>query len=221
MPETQIIVEISTIIIFILTFILAVYLTRNYLVKKRRNLLFWSAGLWLFALGVIIETLFAAGVYNEFLIGAYLFIVALLVNALALGSVELFGNETLRRSYYIFSVITLILLLYTLLATNIGNLLINYVVAVPLSVFLTITSSLVTFPAAALLIVIAAVSFRKTGNKKMLSIIAGVVVVSIAGSLYIAQFPAFLYYSEFIGILLLWFGFFDFNLLKNKVAAKR
>jgi hypothetical protein len=37
------------------------------------------------------------------------------------------------------------------------------------------------------------------------------VVVSVAGSLYLVQFPAFLYYSEFIGILLLWLGFFDFS----------
>ncbi len=46
-----------------------------------------------------------------------------------------------------------------------------------------------------------------TASKKMLSIIAGVIIVSIAGSLYIVHFPAFLYYSEFIGISLLWFGF--------------
>lgn len=49
----------------------------------------------------------------------------------------------------------------------------------------------------------------------MLSIIAGVVIVSIAGSLFIAQFPAFLYYSEFIGILLLCLGFFDYKSLRK------
>ena len=48
----------------------------------------------------------------------------------------------------------------------------------------------------------------------MLSIIAGVVVVSIAGGLYIAAVPVFLYYSEFVGIILLWFGFFSFKKAK-------
>jgi hypothetical protein len=56
-----------------------------------------------------------------------------------------------------------------------------------------------------------AVSYRKTRNKKLLSIIAGVIVVSIAGTLYIVAFPAFLYYAELAGIALLWLGFVDFK----------
>ena len=54
----------------------------------------------------------------------------------------------------------------------------------------------------------------------MLSIIGGVVAVAAVGSLYTAQFPAFLHYSEFVGILLLWFGLFDFNAAKKKVTAR-
>ena len=62
---------------------------------------------------------------------------------------------------------------------------------------------------------IAAISYKRTRSKKMLSIIAGVIVVSIAGTLYIASFPEFLYFSEFIGILLLWAGFFDAGTFKR------
>lgn len=58
-----------------------------------------------------------------------------------------------------------------------------------------------------------------TWNPKMLATIAGVVIVAIAGSLYIAQFPAFPYYSEFIGILLLWLLFFDIPFRKRKNEA--
>ena len=32
-------------------------------------------------------------------------------------------------------------------------------------------------------------------------------------TLYIAAYPAFLYYAEFIGIVLLWIGFVDFRYL--------
>jgi hypothetical protein len=78
----------------------------------------------------------------------------------------------------------------------------------------------VTFPAAIILILIAALSYRKTRNPKLISIIIGVVVVSVAGTLYIVQFPAFLYYAEFIGILLLWIGFVDFSLIKKMFTRK-
>ncbi len=70
-----------------------------------------------------------------------------------------------------------------------------------------VSSSFVSFPAAFFIILIAALSYKKSRNIKLLSIIAGVIVVSIAGTLYIAAIPVFLYYAEFIGILLLWIGF--------------
>ncbi|MEM3426614.1 MAG: hypothetical protein QXI42_12560 [Thermoproteota archaeon] len=73
-----------------------------------------------------------------------------------------------------------------------------------------------TFPAAAVIIIFAALSYRQRHSLKMLSIIAGIIIVSIAGTLYIASFPEFLYYSEFICILFLWLGFFNFGLLKKR-----
>ena len=55
--------------------------------------------------------------------------------------------------------------------------------------------------------VTAAKSYLQKHNPRMLSIILGVIVVATAGSLYIAAIPELLYYSEFIGMVLLWFGF--------------
>jgi hypothetical protein len=40
-------------------------------------------------------------------------------------------------------------------------------------------------------------------------------------TLYIAAFPAFLYYAEFIGILLLWMGFVDFKTLMVKKGVRQ
>ncbi len=141
------------------------------------------------------------------MIKSYLTAVAFLVSFLALGSTALLKNRKIFNYYAIFFILSAAFVVYSLITANIGNILTNYVVFGVLPVLVVISSSIMTFPAAGILIAVAVISYRKTSNKKMLSIIAGVVVVTIAGSLYIAHFPAFLYYSEFIGILLLWLGF--------------
>jgi hypothetical protein len=208
---SQEIVELSTTVMIALSVILAVFLTKNYLEKHSKNYLFWSIGLWLFALSVGQEFLFSAGYYSEFMIRSYLVIVAVLVESLALGSIQLIERKQIKNYYYAFSVLSTFALAYFLGTEKIGNILDNYVVYGVLPLGVVVASSLITFPAAIVLIVTAALTYRRTKNNKLLSIIAGVVIVSIAGSLYIAQFPAFLYYSEFIGIALLWLGFFEFR----------
>ena len=217
----QQIVEFSTAVTFVLAAILAVFLTQNYLQRRSKSYLFWSIGLWLFALSVFEEFLFSSGYYGESLIRSYLGIAAILVEFLALGSIQLVKSSRVRIAYYLFCVASTVALGYFLGTETIGNILVSYVVsgAPPLSI--VTVSSIITFPAAIVLIATAALSYRKTRNPKMLSIIAGVVIVAIAGSLYIAQFPAFLYFSEFIGILLLWLGFFNFHSGKesNEAAA--
>ncbi len=210
-------VEFSTSLILVLTIMLALFLTQNYMKKRMRSYLFWSLGLWFFALGVALEILFSAGYYTELLIRSYLGIVAVLVELLALGSLQLVKGRPVKTSYYAFSVASGVALAYFLATETVGNILKSYVVAGSPPLGDLVASSVITFPAAAVLIATAALTYRKTHSRKMLSIIAGVVVVSIAGSLYIASFPAFLYYSEFFGIVLLWLGFFDFS--RNKKTA--
>ncbi|EQD66108.1 conserved hypothetical protein, membrane [mine drainage metagenome] len=169
--------------------------------------MFWSIGMWFFTIGVLLEIVFAAGIYSEALIAIYLFTAVLVVESLALGSMQLIKSAVLKRSYYIYSIAATALLAYSLYTSNIGNVILHHIVFGLLPTFIVIASSIITFPAAIILIAIAAMSYMHKHSMKMLSIIAGVLVVSVAGTLYIAAFPAFLYYSEFIGILLLWAGF--------------
>ena len=204
---SQAFVEFSTLLILVLTLGLAIIMSYRYVRKHSKPLLYWSTGMWFFAIGVLLEVIFAFGIYSEFLIALYLFIVVMVVESLAIGSMQLIKSIKLKSSYYIYSIITTVLLAYSLYASNIGNVITNHIVFGALPIFIVITSSIVTFPAAAILIAIAAISYLHRHSAKMLGIIAGVVVVSIAGTLYIAAIPAFLYYSEFIGILLLWLGF--------------
>jgi hypothetical protein len=206
----QQVVEFSTALTFVLAAILSASLTQNYFQRRSKSYMFWSIGLWLFALSVLEEFLFSSGYYGEALIRSYLGIAVILVEFLALGSIQFVKSSKLKTVYYIFSVAATVALGYFLGTETIGNILDNYVVygTIPLSI--VTVSSIITFPAVIVLIVTAAFSYRRTKNPKMLSIIVGVVITAIAGSLYITQFPAFLYYSEFIGILLLWLGFFNF-----------
>jgi hypothetical protein len=65
------------------------------------------------------------------------------------------------------------------------------------------------------LIGVSAIGYMRTKRKNLLWIILGVLIVGIGGTLYIAAFPAFLYYVEFIGLVMLWLGFFDLNIIKK------
>ncbi|HUC38788.1 MAG TPA: hypothetical protein VL944_01520 [Candidatus Acidoferrum sp.] len=210
----QTVVQFSTVAIFALTFVLSFFITREFYSKRSRSLMFWSLGLWMFALAALLEIVFAYGIYNQPLIKLYLFVVALVVEFLALGSANLLKSKAVIRYYYIFCLVTTAALGISLIPAAIGNILVTYVVYGALPLLITITSSAIALPAAGVLIAIAALSFSKTRNPKMLSIIAGVVIVSIGGLLYITVFPVFLYYSEFIGIVLLWLGFFDLKMLR-------
>lgn len=199
----------TVVFILIASTLLALQLTLKYEKSKRKAkpLFWWSAGLWLFALGVLLELLFAFGIYSEFLIAVYLFIVGILVLCLSLGSIELAHNNRIKLVYKTFSVIAALLLLGSLVVSPVGNIITDYVVYGNLPLLVIITSIVVTFPASAVLIVMAAKSYMVKRNLGMLAIIAGVIIVAIAGTLYVVSVPEFLYASEFFGILLLWIGF--------------
>ncbi len=200
-------VTLSTIIIFLLSAGLTFFILRKYLKTKKLNLLYWSVGLVVFTVAVLLEILMANKIYSELIIDLYLFLVAVLVQFLVLGSFALYNNKKFLSYYYIYSVLATVFLIVTLVLYPVGNIIKEHIVFGVLPLGVTISSSFVTFPAAAFIILIAAISYKKFKSKKLLSIIAGVIIVAIAGTLYIAAIPVFLYYAEFIGILLLWLGF--------------
>lgn len=206
-PELQIIVVFSTILISAATFILARKLIVAYAAKRIPSYLLWGIGVWLFGLAAFLEAEFALGVYSAALIDFYLFIVVLLVQFLSFGSIELIKNKTYRKAYYAFSFAMIVAVALSIVFTASGNLMQNYVVALLPSIPVVITSSIATTAASVVLVVVAGKSYLQKHNPKMLSIIAGVVVVAIAGSFYIASVPELLYYSEFFGMVLLWLGF--------------
>jgi hypothetical protein len=207
--NSEIIVLASTIGITLISAYLSLLLFGNYKEKKALSYLFWGIGLALFALGTFIEALFAIGTYSSGLAKIYLFVVALLVVTLGEGSIMLVKSRAIKYTYSMFALFVSLLMIYTLASSQVGNIISNYIVYGILPMPVVIASSIATFPASLVIIAVAALSYAKTRNKKMLSIIVGVIIVSIAGTLYIVQFPVFLYYAEAIGIVLLWIGFYS------------
>jgi hypothetical protein len=208
-------VEISTSIFFILSSVLSIYITKSYLVKRQRNYLYWSIGMWVFALSDLFEVFFAFGAYGQLMAQVYLFLIALLVVPLAMGSLELTKSRIVKISYFAYSVITVLFLAYYTFTTNVGKIVTNSVVNgnVPSSILLW--SSAITFPALVAIVAVAALSYIRTRRKKVLWIIAGMITFAAGGVLYIGSFPSSIYYTEFLGLVMLWLGFFDFSILKK------
>ena len=196
-----------TSVVFILSLGLTVVMGLKAAKVKSRSLQFWFSGMAVFTLSVLLEIIFAIGYYPALLLKSYLFLVAAIVELLALGSASLSRSGRNTMIYSVYVLITSIFLIYTLASGTLGKMIISHVFFGPLPILVTVASSLITFPAAVIILVKAALDFRKTHNPSMISIIVGVIVVSVAGTLYITGFPSFLYLAEFIGIFLLWFGF--------------
>ncbi len=206
-PGLQIIVVFSTIFISAAVFLLARKLVLKYAERKQASYVLWGLGLWFFGLSALIEALLALNIYSTALMGLYLFLVVLVVQLLSLGSVELLNGGLYKKAYYAFSAIVALATVASIVSSPPANLMVNYVVAglPPLPVI--ITSSIATFVSSAVIVGIAIKSFIKRRSWKMMSIIAGVVVVGAAGTLYIAAMPELLYYAEFLGMVFLWLGF--------------
>ncbi len=197
----------STAIITLLSIGLAYSITLKYLERRQTPLLFWALGLWAFAASAALEIVFAADIYSQYFMAAYLFLVVLVVQLLSIGSINLIKSKPMKIAYYAFSILIAMYALFTIITSSISNLVTNFVVTGIPPMPVIISSSIATVVASLVLIGVAAKSYADRHNRKMLYIIAGVVVVAISGLLYIVAFPVLLYYAEFIGIILLWLGF--------------
>ncbi len=208
-------VEIATIVFLALSSILSLYLTKNYLAERKRNYLYWSIGLWLFALSDLFEAAFAFGAYSQPAGQAYLFLTAFLTIPIATGSLTLLNSRRGMMAYIAYSAATSLLLIYYTFTTAVGNIVVDSVVSGSIPVSIILWSSAITFPALAIIVAVAAWSYFRTRRKKLLWIILGMLTFASGGVLYVASFPASIYYTEFAGLVMLWLGFFDFGTLRR------
>ena len=188
--------------------LLAALVLRRYVVERRVCYLYWGLGLLLFFVTLVQEAVLDFGAWSQALIQSYLVLVAVLVGILSMGSAEISLDRRWRWPYYGYLAATCVALVVVGFTTTISPSIVSsgVVSGVP-PASIDLVSSLITFPAAVLLIVSALYGALKYHRFHLIYIAIGTAVISAAGTLYLVSFPATLYYAEFFGILLLFLGF--------------
>lgn len=205
-----------------LTLIL-VYLTarnlQSYFRAQDRSILqlMWALGLALAAAAMAIEAVIYVGVIGTLTLQTYEFLTAALVGVLSLGATRVLKSPRLEAGYRVYTIVAIAVVgvaCYLLPAPT--SMVVDGVITnVPVNI--DIVSALVTGPATVVLIVSGIVSLLKTKRWQNSLMIAGAFVLGAGGAFYVASFPIVLYYAEFVGILLLFFGLI--NMPKVPVVA--
>ena len=201
----------SLVVLSLVTLSLSILVLRKY-TMGRNSFLWWGAGLFLAFVTIMQEAFIYFGYWSQPLIQSYIFMVALLVGLLSIGSMSTVNNGWVRAVWLVYMILMSIATAYFSFTTGVSRSVVqNGVVTQALPLYDIISSTLVTVPAAAVIIALALYSTYRTRRIGTLLIAAGAIVLSIAGSLFaLNSFPAALYYAEFVGILLLFLGFLDF-----------
>ena len=169
--------------------------------------LMWGVGLAFATLATGVEFVVYLGVVSGTLLETYVFLSAAIVGFLSLGSTQVIRNTLFRASYTGYILATCAAVAVLSFTTPLPNSMVTSGVITgnpPLE--LIVVSSLVTVPATVVLLGAVVVALRRSWRWQTLMMGVGACVLAAGGALYIASFPAALYYSEFIGIVLIFFG---------------
>lgn len=215
MLSTQFAAIASTIFIFLVNALLAMLLTKFYIEKKARSYLIWSAGLRFFAIAVILEMLFAFGVYSQFLVKVYLLAIAMPILAFSLGHIQFIKSERAKKFYYYYCIAAAFFLIYALFASDIGNIFTNYVVYGKLPFLVFVATSIITLSSSAVLFMVALLYYVRKKDPKMLAIIPGIAVFWTINIIHIAVSQLFIYYLDLLAIILIWIGLTAFTKIKE------
>jgi hypothetical protein len=167
----------------------------------------WAAGMGMAAAAMGIETVVYVGVVSSGLLEAYVFVSAALVGLLSLGCTHVIRVVGFPKAYGAFILAACAVLAAACALTPLPlSMVSNGIIWQSPPLTLLILSSIITGPATIVLLAASVVSLRRSRKWQNLLIIGGALVLGAGGTLYIASFPVFLYYAEFIGIVLLFGG---------------
>ena len=188
--------------------LLAGLVWERFRLHRRLCHLYWAAGLFLVFVTLAQEAALYVGAWSGLLIQSYLILVAVLVGVLSMGSAELALPRRWRSLWFGFVGVTSALVVAAAILYPAGRSIVmdGVVTGVP-PLPVVVTSSLLTFPSAVLLVLTSLVGALRQKRYSLLFIAAGTVVISGSGGLYLAALPVALYYAEFVGIALLFMGF--------------
>ncbi len=177
-----------------------------------RHQVMWAAGLGLGTAATALELVAFVGVVSTFLLQAYVFFSAAIVGVLSLGAVRAFHRPGWIRAYeaYIGTALAAVAL-FSFTTPMPSSMVRAGVISGNPPLLLLVLSSLVTVPATVVLLWACVRSLRKSFRWRGLLMLSGACVLGAGGAFYIASFPVMLYYAEFVGIVLLFFGLVDFS----------
>ncbi len=196
--------------LLILTALLAVLAVRGllrYAATRAPVQLMWGLGILCATAAMAIEVAVYLGVVLVPILQAYVFLSAAIVGVLSLGATRVLRRPRVERGYraYIAGTTALVAAASFLTPLSTGMVHDGIITGDP-PLLLLVLSTLVTGPATVVLLTASAVSLRRDRRWQTLLMIAGALILGAGGTLYIASFPVALYYAEFLGILLLFFG---------------
>jgi hypothetical protein len=197
----------SIVALSLIALVLAVLVLSRFRRERQLWNLYWGVGIFLVFFTLAEEASLYVGLWSQLLIRSYFVLVALLVGVLSLGSAELALKG--RRKYLWFGFVGV---------ASAACVVLGALTPVPSSIMFggvvwgvpsmdLVASSLVTIPSSLLLILTSLYGAIHQKRPRLLFITLGAAVIALSGSLYIVSFPATLYYAEFIGVVLLFFGF--------------
>jgi hypothetical protein len=167
----------------------------------------WASGMGMAAAAMAIETVVYVGYVSSGLLEAYVFATAALVGLLSLGCTHVIRVAGFARAYAAFILVACAVLGFASFTTPLpASMVSNGIIVASPGTNLLVLSSVITFPATVVLLAASVVSLRRSRRWQNLMIIGGALVLGAGGSLYIASLPIFLYYAEFVGIILLFAG---------------
>jgi hypothetical protein len=172
----------------------------------------WAVGLGLGTAATSLELVAYVGIVSTALLQAYVFFSAAIVGVLSLGAVRAFHRVRWNQTYvgYIAASLAAVAF-YTVTTPMPASMVQAGVISGNPPTLLLILSSFVTVPATIVLLTACVMSLQRKFRWKGLMMLAGACVLGAGGAFYIASFPVMLYYAEFVGIVLLFFGLVDFS----------
>lgn len=213
-------VVVSIGVLAMVALLLALAEFRRYQSQRIRPHLYWALGLVLVTATLLEEAVFAVGVWNSAIVQSYLFIVALLVGVLSLGSAEANLTGRWRTAYFGYiGAMAAAVALFCAIEPPAPDILSGGILVGNPPLGVVVTSTLLTVPASILMAGTSLLAAKRLRRWRLASIAAGIIVISIAGALYIVSVPETLYYAEFAGVVLLFFGFGGVRPLPHRAAA--
>lgn len=170
--------------------------------------LMWGIGLAFAAVATGVELVVYVGIVDGVLLQTYVFLSAAIVGMLSLGSTRVIRSTKFRTSYTVYTLAMCAIVGALSYSTGMSSstMVSQGVITGNPPATLIVVSSLVTVPATFVLLGAVVVALRRSWRWQTLMMGVGACVLAAGGALYIASFPVALYYSEFVGIVLIFFG---------------